>query len=112
MAGTVRFTSRVIPWSSNKTQDLDVALLEAMTDVHRIAGMFAPKQTRALANSGRIHREGVCHYTVIFGGNGVAYARRRHYENRKTPSSLRYLERAGDGVARNFTNYVTRSRTR
>lgn len=106
MAGTVRITSHIKQWSRNTGSKLDVAVLEAVTDIHRVAGIFAPKASRALVNSGRIKKLGIGHYAVIFGGGRVPYARRRHYENRKTPTSLRYLERAGDSTARNFRRYV------
>ncbi len=76
------------------------------TDIHRVSSMLAPKASRALVNSGRIKREGEAHYKVIFGGGSVPYARRRHYENKKTPSSLRYLERAGDSTGRNVKRYL------
>jgi hypothetical protein len=106
MAGTVKFTSHINDWTEETAGKLDVAVLEAVTDIHRVAGIFAPKASRALVNSGRIKRMGLGHYAVIFGGGQVPYARRRHYENKKTPSSIRYLERAGDSTARNFRRYV------
>lgn len=95
-------TSRIKPWSRNKVAELDLAVLEAVTDIHRGAGILAPKASRALVNSGRIEKRGVGHYAVIFGSSRVPYARRRHFENRKTPGSLKYLERSGDAVARTF----------
>lgn len=104
--GRTIFTSRVKQWSSETASKLDVAVLEAATDIHRSAGLLAPKASRALVNSGIIEKRGEAHYAVIFGGRRVPYARRRHFENRKTPSSLRYLERAGEATARNFQRYV------
>lgn len=106
MAGTVRVTSHIKPWSQKKAQDLDIAVLDAVTDIHRGAGILAPKASRALVNSGRIVKKGIGHYAVVFGGGRVPYAKRRHFENRKTPTSLRYLERAGDSTARNFRRYI------
>lgn len=85
---------------------MDIAVLQAATDIHRVASVLAPKASRALVNSGRIKREGQAHYKVIFGGGSVPYARRRHFENKKTPSSLLYLERAGDSTSRNFKRYI------
>jgi hypothetical protein len=41
---------------------------------------------------------------VIFGGGGVRYARRRHFENKKNPQTLQYLYRAGDAVVRGNTD--------
>lgn len=106
MAGTVRITSHIKSWSQKKAQDLDIAVLDAVTDIHRGAGILAPKASRALVNSGRIVKKDIGHYAVVFGGGRVPYARRRHFENRKTPTSLRYLERAGDSTARNFRRYI------
>lgn len=102
----VRFTSRIKQWASGTERKLDLAVLEMATDIHRISGTLAPKQTRALVNSGRITRNGMANYTISYGGGSVPYAKRRHYENRKTPSSLRYLEKAGDSVSRNVVRYV------
>ena len=104
--GRVSFTSRVVKWTEDKAKKADVTVLELATDIHRVAGMIAPKATRALANSGRIKRNGPANYSVIFGGGAVPYARIRHYINKKTPSSLRYLERAGDTSARNVKRYL------
>lgn len=104
---TVRITSHIKDWSQKTAQELDVSVLEAVTDIHRGAGILAPKASRALVNSGRIEKRGLGHYAVIFGSSRVPYARRRHFENKKTPTSLRYLERAGDSVARTFiTRYI------
>lgn len=104
--GRVRFTSRIKQWTSQTEGKLDLAVLEMATDIHRVSGLLAPKDTRALVNSGRIEREGKAHYKVIYGGGAVPYARRRHFENKKTPGSLRYLERAGDSTSRNVKRYL------
>lgn len=104
--GRVRFTSRIGQWTQATEKKLDIAVLEMVTDIHRVSGVTAPKESRALVNSGRIEREGRAHYKVIYGGGSVPYARRRHYENKKTPSSLRYLEKAGDSTARNIKRYL------
>lgn len=104
--GRVRFTSRIRKWTVDTERDLDIAVLTAATDIHRLGGIIAPKASRALVNSGRIARLGLAHYAIIFGGGSVPYARRRHYENKKTPSSLRYLERAGESIGRNFGRYL------
>jgi len=86
-------------WSKPKEKGLDVGLLEMTTDVHRRAVILAPKDTRALANDGRIEKisEG---YRVVFGSAKVPYARKRHYENKKNPGSIGYLDKAGESVAR------------
>lgn len=102
----VRFTSRIKQWTDKTERQLDIAVLEMATDIDRAAKILAPKASRALVNSGRIERTGQAHYKVIFGGGSVPYARRRHYENRKTPGSLLYLERAGDATGRNIKRYL------
>jgi hypothetical protein len=102
----VRFTSRINDWSRRKARQLDVAMLELATTIHRDAGNLAPVLTGALVDSGRVirHRDG--HYSVVFGGGQVRYAKRRHYENRRNPHTLRYLERAGDSNSKNFKQYL------
>lgn len=100
--GRVRFTSRIGKWTAETEKKLDLAVLAAATDIHRGAGVLAPKLTHALANSGRVERVGIAYFRVIFGGGSVTYAKRRHYENRLHPNTLRYLERSGDSVARTF----------
>lgn len=104
--GRVRVTSRVIQWSERKARDMDIAMLDLATTIHRDAGNLAPVQTGALASSGRIQRNGTANYSIIFGSSAVRYARRRHYQNRKNPQTLRYLERAGDANSRNFKRYL------
>lgn len=78
---------------------LKAGLLEMATDIHRRSAALAPKDTRALVNSGRIEpvTDG---YRVIYGSSRVPYARRRHFENKKNPQTLHYLYRAGDSVTR------------
>lgn len=70
------------------------------------AQMYAPVDTGALRADGRVTQEqGTA--TVTFGGFSVPYARRRHYENNLHPQTLRYLERAGDEVAKQgVKNYL------
>lgn len=104
--GNVRFTSHLKEWSDKTAHKIDFAVLQIATDIDRVAKMTAPKDKRALVNSGRIKREGQAHYKVIFGGGPVPYARRRHFENKKTPGSLLYLERAGDAAGRNIKRYL------
>lgn len=104
--GRVRFVSHIKKWEEDTEEKLDFAVLQMATDIHRVASTLAPKASRALINSARIQREGQAHYKVIFGGGAVPYALRRHFENKKTPSSLLYLERAGDSTSRNFKRYI------
>lgn len=104
--GNVRFTSHIKEWTAKTEGKLDVAVLEMATDIHRTSAVMAPKDSRALVNSGRIERKGSASYSVVYGGGSVPYARRRHFENRKTPGSLLYLERAGDAAGRNVRRYL------
>jgi hypothetical protein len=85
--GRVRVISNVMPWANNESRTIDRAVLEMVTDIHRDASILAPKDTRALVNSGRISRVKEAHYEVTFGGGSVPYARRRHFENMKNPQT-------------------------
>lgn len=106
--GRVRVTSILVKKFVPETaKELDESVLDMVTDIHRAAVILAPKDTRALANSGRIERNGPASYSVIFGGGKVPYALRRHYENLAHPGTLRYLERPGDQIARGgLTKYL------
>lgn len=86
-------------WEKNIENGMKEAVLEMATDIHRRAIILAPKDTRALVNSGVIDpvQNG---YKITFGSSKVPYARRRHFENKKNPSSKGYLAKAGDSVAR------------
>jgi hypothetical protein len=86
-------------WEKNIENGMKEAVLDMATDIHRRAIILAPKDTRALVNSGVIDpvQNG---YKITFGSSKVPYARRRHFENKKNPSSKGYLAKAGDSVAR------------
>jgi len=85
---------------------LDKTVAVMATDIHRQASILAPHASGALIGSGRITRNGQADYDVTYGGGKVPYAKRRHYENRKNPQTLKYLERAGDNVSRNLKRYI------
>lgn len=106
MAG--RLHSRMSQLSISQERSLDVTVLQMATDIHRTASVLAPKLTRALVKSGRIERIRPAYYRVLFGNRQVPYARRRHFENKKNPQTLRYLERAGDATARRASVYLSR----
>lgn len=61
------------------------------------AVVLAPKLTGDLQANGRVLvvNGGL---RVKFGDEDVPYARRRHFENKKNPQTLNYLQRAGDSV--------------
>lgn len=93
----------VSDWVGKLEKATDEGLLEAMTDVHRRAVALAPKETSALANSGKIDRI-TGGYKLTFGSSRVPYARRRHFENKKNPQTKRYLSKAADSVFRSDTS--------
>lgn len=78
---------------------LNEALLRMGNSVKNRAELFAPVLTGALRDNGRV-RVGRNSVVIAFGGLEVPYGRRRHYENKKHPQTLLYLQRAGDAVAR------------
>lgn len=86
-------------WEQDVLNKINQGLLEMTTDIHTRSTILAPKDSRALVNSGRIDRisDG---YKITYGSARVPYARRRHFENKKNPQTLRYLDRAGESVAR------------
>lgn len=75
--------------------------LSAMADsVLLDAQNLAPVLSGDLKRSGRKTTQGNA-FIVEFGDSkDVPYARRRHYENKKNPQTLLYLQRAGEGVAK------------
>ena len=104
----VKITTNV-NWQRKHQQQQQSGLLRFVTDVHRLATIYAPVETGNLRNSGRVERitDG---YKVKFGGSSgssysVPYARLRHYKNRKNPQTLRYLERAGKQTEKNVRKY-------
>ena len=85
-------------WDSQR--GLEEGLAEMATDIHTRASILAPKDTRALVNSGKIERKNSTEYVIKFGGGKVPYARIRHYINKKNPQTLGYLAKAADSVSR------------
>ena len=59
------------------------------------ARILAPVLSGDLKMNGRVEKipNGV---SVVFGDSRIPYARRRHFENRKNPATINYLERAGN----------------
>ena len=101
MATKVSFKAN---WANDQVQIIDKGVLEMATDVHRKSAILAPRDQGNLISSGRIKRNGVADYSVIYGGSGggfsVPYAKRRHFENFKNPGTLGYLTRAAEAVAK------------
>lgn len=112
MAVQAKFSSKLsTTWREKKEKNYDLIALQMATDVDRTAKVLAPKESGNLVNSGRIEKKAVGEYEVAFGGKSggasVPYAKRRHFENKKNPQTLEYLERAGDGVAKQKKKYLT-----
>lgn len=94
-------------WLPDALRIMNGAAAEMATDIHRRASMNAPKASSALVKSGHVVRKGNGHFSVVFGGDRVPYAKLRHYVNKKNPQTIGYLERAGDSVVRgNVTKYI------
>lgn len=105
------FKSRSATWLLNEARVMKRAE-RAMGQVmlHR-SNMLAPVMTGSLADSGRVEDNPQGGISVIYGSNGVPYARRRHFENKKNPQTLHYLKRGGDSVAKeNPKTYMDLSR--
>lgn len=95
-------------WSSDIERELNIGLLDMTTDIHRRSAILAPKDTRALVNSGMIlpvHNG----YEIKYGSPRVPYARIRHFENRKNPQTIGYLIKAGESVVRGDVGKYFRS---
>lgn len=90
---------------SSEQKRLDSSVLRMATDIHRQAVVLAPKVSRNLVLSGHINKQAQAEYSVEFGDSNIRYARRRHFENKKNPQTLKYLERAGDNVVKNSGKY-------
>ena len=87
-------------WSGKVSKGMEAGLAEMATDIHKKSSMLAPKASSALVNSGMIKKTADFEYTISYGSSKVPYARRRHYENKKNPQTIRYLEKAGESVKR------------
>lgn len=104
----VRITSHLKEWTADTAKELDIAMLDLATTIQRDARNLAPRETGALIASGKVTRAGQGHYIISFGGGRVPYAKRRHYENKKNPQTLHYLERAGDANSRNIMQFISK----
>lgn len=95
-------------WDSAIENGIKLGYLELVTDIHRRSTILAPKDTRALVNSGII-KAITGGYAVRYGSTRVPYARRRHFENKRNPHTMGYLAKAGDSIVRgDITKYFTR----
>ena len=108
--GNFRSTSNLRAWVAKQERNLNIAMLEMATDVHRGAEVLAPKDIGALKKSGKIERKENAHFIVSFGNSDrVPYAVRRHFENKKNPQTLLYLQRSAEAVERSGIKKYLRS---
>ena len=101
----VKVTSNIVQWGNKKQSDIDKALLNLATVVHRDASALAPRLTGNLIASGRIEKiqNG---YAISFGGAAIKYAAIRHEYNKKNPQTIHYLSRSGDKNSKNYAKYL------
>jgi hypothetical protein len=102
----VKFDSKMSDFINSQDNALNRAVVMMAVDIDRQAKILAPRDTGALIASSTIAREGDGKASVTFGSPAVRYARRRHFENKKNPQTLRYLERAGTNVTKNGSKYI------
>lgn len=95
------FKSNSAPFLNTENAVLKRTVRNMMGVTVNRAQMLAPVLTGALRSSGRVIGDG-SKVSAIFGGKDVdvPYARRRHFENRKNPQTLLYLQRAGNSVTK------------
>lgn len=94
------FTSTSSSWLASESKVLKRAERTMGQVILNRATMLAPKLSGALVESGRVDSNPAGGISVIFGGGNVPYARRRHFENKKNPQTLHYLQKAGDSVVK------------
>ena len=105
------FVSRSDEWLVGESKTLERAEIAMNETILHRGVLLAPKLTGALQADGRVEKEPDGHHSVVFGDESVPYARRRHFENKKNPQTLGYLQKAGDSVAKeNVKKYVDMSR--
>lgn len=100
MSLSVRFTDKSKQFIDGEEKGYQRATSKMCTSIIQLASLLAPVDTGELRDSGRVERFGKDGSAAVFGGGKVPYARRRHYENKKNPQTLRYLERAGNAVSK------------
>lgn len=107
MSLSVKFIDKSSEFIKSQEKDYSSATSMMCSSIVQLARILAPVDTGDLRASGRVVKEGNNGSSAVFGGGKVKYARRRHYENRKNPQTLRYLERAGTSVSKKgIKNYL------
>lgn len=96
--GGLKSNSRA--WVAQESRILDRAEELMAGVILTRATMLAPHESGNLQSDGRAEKNLIEGRSVVFGGPNAPYARRRHFENKKSPQTLHYLKRAGDSVAK------------
>lgn len=97
---SIKVTDNLPQWLAKEKKRQDGAMEEVANDVLIRARMNAPKDSGKLVASGHVKKLKDGSYIVEFGNANVRYAKKRHYENKKHPQTLKYLENAGETVKR------------
>lgn len=107
MSLSVKFIDKSSEFIKKEEKNYASATSRMCNSIVQLARLLAPVDTGDLRASGKVEKFGNNGSSAVFGGGKVKYARRRHYENRKNPQTLRYLERAGNSVSKKgIKNYL------
>ncbi len=107
MSLSVKFIDKSSEFIKSQEKDYSSATSRMCNSIVQLARILAPVDNGDLRDSGKVVKDSNNGSSAVFGGGKVKYARRRHYENRKNPQTLLYLERAGDAVAKKgIKNYL------
>lgn len=105
------FKSGSKAWLARESRALDSLEITLCSVILNRGTILAPVLSGDLVDSGRVEKNPNGGRSVVFGGIDAPYGRMRHYNNRKNPQTLHYLQRAGDSVAKeNIKKYVDMSR--
>ena len=96
---TIKFVDNSPAVLREETSKINNALAKMGDSILNRAQLYAPYDTGALHDDGRVNQSNL-KVVVAFGGFAVPYARRRHYENNLHPNTKYYLERAGNETAK------------
>lgn len=86
-----------------KLAKLETTMLNEAGAIMRLSQLKAPKLTGDLKQSHRVERMDKLRYQI---SANTPYARRRHYENQKNPSTTHYLEDAGDQITKTLESKI------
>lgn len=100
MAIECTITGNFQAWADARNEEMADIRSAMCNSILNQAQMLAPVLTGALRADGRVEEVDDHTTQVVFGDEKVPYARLRHYENRKHPQTLLYLQRAGESVSK------------